>query len=134
MADDGADNGITLEYLFRVGNSWLGILKLFPDNNTTLNLYFQLAGATYMDVHKAGGGIHFTVDHVHKASEDELYGNLKEILPRMLQAGTTLLEAKSGYGLDTENEMKMLKVLERAKNDGPLEISSTYCGAHAVPR
>ena len=94
----------------------------------------KLAGATYMDVHKAGGGIHFTVDHVHKASEDELYRNLKEILQRMLQAGTTLLEAKSGYGLDTENEMKLLNVLERAKNEGPLEISSTYCGAHAVPR
>ena len=87
-----------------------------------------------MDVHNAGGGIHFTVEHVHKASEDELYGNLKEILQRMLQAGTTLLEAKSGYGLDTENEIKMLNVLERAKNEGPLEISSTYCGAHAVPR
>jgi imidazolonepropionase len=87
-----------------------------------------------MDVHKAGGGIHFTVEHVHRATEDELFANLKEILRRMLQAGTTLLEAKSGYGLDTENETKMLKVLERAKNEGPVEISSTYCGAHAVPR
>jgi imidazolonepropionase len=87
-----------------------------------------------MDVHKAGGGIHFTVDHVHRATEDELYANLKEILQRMMQAGTTLLEAKSGYGLDAENEIKMLKVLERATNNGPIEISSTYCGAHAVPR
>lgn len=94
----------------------------------------KLAGASYMDVHKAGGGIHFTVEHVHRATEDELFANLKEILRRMLQAGTTLLEAKSGYGLDTENETKMLKVLERAKNEGPVEISSTYCGAHAVPR
>lgn len=87
-----------------------------------------------MDVHKAGGGIHFTVDHVHKATEDELYENLKEILRRMLRAGTTLVEAKSGYGLDAENEIKMLKVIERAKSDGAIEISSTYCGAHAVPR
>ena len=87
-----------------------------------------------MDVHKAGGGIHFTVDHVHRASEDELFLNLKEILHRMLRAGTTLLEAKSGYGLDTENEMKMLKVLERANKEGPIEISITFCGAHAVPR
>ncbi|XP_028414426.1 probable imidazolonepropionase [Dendronephthya gigantea] len=94
----------------------------------------KLAGASYMDVHKAGGGIHFTVDHVHKASEDELFSNLKEILHRMLRAGTTLLEAKSGYGLDTENEIKMLKVLERANKEGPIEISSTFCGAHAVPR
>lgn len=87
-----------------------------------------------MDVHKAGGGIHFTVDHVHKATEDELYKNLKEILRRMLRAGTMLVEAKSGYGLDGENEIKMLRVIERAKNDGAIEISSTYCGAHAVPR
>ena len=94
----------------------------------------KLAGASYMDVHKAGGGIHFTVDHVHKATENELLTKLKEILHRMLRAGTTLLEAKSGYGLDTENEIKMLKVLECAKKDGPIEISSTYCGAHAVPR
>ena len=97
-------------------------------------LCFKLAGASYMDVHKAGGGIHFTVNHVHKATENELLTNLKEILHRMLRAGTTLLEAKSGYGLDTENEKKMLKVLECAKQDGPIEISSTYCGAHAVPR
>ena len=87
-----------------------------------------------MDVHKAGGGIHFTVDHVHNATENDLLANLKEILHRMVRSGTTLLEAKSGYGLDTENEIKMLKVLERANKDGPIEISSTYCGAHAVPR
>ena len=87
-----------------------------------------------MDVHKAGGGIHFTVDHVHKASEDELYENLKQVLKRMLCAGTTLLEAKSGYGLDATNEIKMLKVLEKAKCEEKIEISSTYCGAHAVPR
>jgi len=94
----------------------------------------KLAGATYMDVHKAGGGINFTVSATHKASEDELYQLLKPRLQRMSRAGTTTVECKSGYGLDTHNEIKMLRVLERAKSDGNIEISSTFCGAHSVPR
>jgi imidazolonepropionase len=53
----------------------------------------------------------------------------------MLKAGTTLLEAKSGYGLeDAEAELKMLRVLVRAERETPLEISATFCGAHAIPR
>lgn len=87
-----------------------------------------------MDVHKAGGGINFTVQHVHKASEDELYEPLKQRLKTMLKYGTTLVEAKSGYGLDVDNEIKMLKVIERAKRELPIEISSTYCGAHSIPK
>ncbi len=96
----------------------------------------QLAGATYMEVHAAGGGIHFTVDHVRRASEDELYADFKKYLIRMLEAGTTLVECKSGYGLDAENEMKMLKVIERGHHDPdlPIDISATYCGAHAFPK
>ncbi|XP_015771596.1 PREDICTED: probable imidazolonepropionase [Acropora digitifera] len=87
-----------------------------------------------MDVHNAGGGIGYTVEHVRKASEEELYSSLRERLLRMLRTGTTLVEAKSGYGLDTESEMKMLRVIERAKKDLPIEISSTFCGAHSVPK
>ena len=87
-----------------------------------------------MDVHNAGGGIGYTVEHVHRASEEELYSSLRERLLRMLRTGTTLVEAKSGYGLDTESEMKMLRVIERAKKDLPIEISSTFCGAHSVPK
>ncbi|KAK2571477.1 putative imidazolonepropionase [Acropora cervicornis] len=94
----------------------------------------KLAGATYMDVHNAGGGIGYTVEHVRRASEEELYSSLRERLLRMLRTGTTLVEAKSGYGLDTESEMKMLRVIERAKKDLPIEISSTFCGAHSVPK
>ena len=92
-----------------------------------------MAGASYLDIHKSGGGINFTVSHVRKASEKQLFDSLREILMRMLRAGTTLMEAKSGYGLDTKNEMKMLRVLERAKNEQAIEISSTYCGGHAIP-
>ena len=87
-----------------------------------------------MDVHNSGGGIGYTVEHVRRASEEELYSSLRERLLRMLRTGTTLVEAKSGYGLDTESEMKMLRVIERAKKDLPIEISSTFCGAHSVPK
>lgn len=87
-----------------------------------------------MDIHAMGGGIHYSVDCVQKASVDELYSSLSMRLTAMLQSGTTLLEAKSGYGLDLENETKMLQVIERAKRDHPVSISSTYCGAHAIPK
>ena len=87
-----------------------------------------------MDVHKAGGGINFTVQHVRKATEDELYKSFKERLDRMLKCGTTVIEAKSGYGLDADSEIKMLRVIERAKKEHPMEISSTFCGAHSIPR
>nr|CAB3221403.1 probable imidazolonepropionase [Phallusia mammillata] len=96
----------------------------------------KLAGATYMDVHKAGGGIHFTVEHTRKASQDELSRTFKERLKRMIKCGTTLVECKSGYGLDVESELKMLRVIEEARRDNSIkiDISTTFCGAHAVPR
>ncbi|XP_029637099.1 probable imidazolonepropionase [Octopus sinensis] len=94
----------------------------------------KLSGASYMEVHQAGGGIHFTVEHTQKASEDELLESLKERLWQMLQAGTTLVECKSGYGLNTNTEVKMLTVIERARKEVPIDISSTFCGAHAVPK
>ncbi|XP_053575772.1 probable imidazolonepropionase [Bombina bombina] len=94
----------------------------------------KLAGATYMDIHQAGGGIHFTVNHTHAASEDELFCSFQHRLQRMIHSGTTLVECKSGYGLNLENELKMLRVIERAKREMDIGISSTYCGAHAVPK
>ena len=94
----------------------------------------QLAGASYMDVHRAGGGIHFTVEATRCASEDDLQGALCGRLTRMLRAGTTLVECKSGYGLDTHTELTMLRAIHRARHTLPIGISATYCGAHAVPR
>ncbi|XP_033880346.3 probable imidazolonepropionase [Acipenser ruthenus] len=94
----------------------------------------KLAGATYMEVHQAGGGIHFTVEHTRQASEAELLASLKQRLQRMLRTGTTLVECKSGYGLELDTEVKMLSVIERARKDLLIGISSTYCGAHSVPK
>lgn len=69
------------------------------------SLILQLAGATYMEIHAQGGGIGYTVDCVHRAKEEELAASLQERLWGMLRKGTTLVEAKSGYGLDLENEV-----------------------------
>lgn len=87
-----------------------------------------------MEVHEAGGGIHFTVENTRKASQNELYVSFSKRLYDMMSAGTTCVECKSGYGLDTETEIKMLKVIETAKREHPLTISSTFCGAHAIPK
>ena len=85
-------------------------------------------------MHAAGGGINFTVDKVHQATHSQLYKAFKKYATRMIHSGTTLAEVKSGYGLDLENELKMLKVIEegRADPDLPIDISSTYCGGHAI--
>ncbi|XP_069474049.1 probable imidazolonepropionase [Ambystoma mexicanum] len=94
----------------------------------------KLAGATYMDIHQAGGGIHFTVERTQNASEEELFSSFKHRLLRMLRAGTTLVECKSGYGLHLDTELKMLRVIERARREVDICVSSTYCGAHSVPK
>lgn len=94
----------------------------------------KLAGATYMDIHAMGGGIGYTVGCTRAASEDELLQLLLARLARMLRAGTTLVEAKSGYGLNADTEIKMLRVIERAKAVQPLHIVANYCGAHSVPK
>ncbi|XP_042583024.1 probable imidazolonepropionase [Cyprinus carpio] len=94
----------------------------------------KLAGATYMEVHEAGGGIHFTVSHTRSATEQQLLDGLQSRLERMMRAGTTLVECKSGYGLELDTELKMLRVINSARNSLPIGISATYCGAHAVPK
>ncbi|XP_032445856.1 putative imidazolonepropionase [Xiphophorus hellerii] len=94
----------------------------------------KLAGATYMEVHRAGGGIHYTVEHTRAAAASDLLASLRSRLQRMQRAGTTLVECKSGYGLELQTELKMLEVIEEASRSLPISISSTYCGAHAVPK
>ncbi|PSN55823.1 putative imidazolonepropionase [Blattella germanica] len=93
----------------------------------------KLAGASYLEIHEAGAGIYFTVEKTRETSEEELFESLKERLLKMLRAGTTTVEVKSGYGLDLEGELILLRVLERARQCLPIELSITYCGAHAVP-
>ncbi|EQC38606.1 imidazolonepropionase [Saprolegnia diclina VS20] len=93
----------------------------------------KLAGATYMEVHAMGGGIGRTVRCTKASSETELSELLMKRLDRMLKCGTTLAEAKSGYGLETETEIKMLKVLHKASQAHTIDLVATYLGGHSVP-
>lgn len=96
----------------------------------------RLEGRSYMDIMNAGGGIQSTVDATRKASADELLHSLDFFIRRMSEAGVTTVEIKSGYGLDTATERKMLEVTAKAKERyaGRIGIESTFLGAHAVPR
>ncbi len=93
----------------------------------------RVAGATYADLAAKGGGILFTVNGVRGAAEADLAAGLRRRAHAFLASGTTTIEAKSGYGLDLDNELKLLRVLRTAGEAGPLEIVPTFLGAHAVP-
>jgi len=93
----------------------------------------KLEGSSYMEIHEKGGGIGYTVNQLRNASEEELIDLMTERVQRMVDFGTTTIEAKSGYGLDLENEVKMLRVIEAVKRKVPVEIVSTYLGAHSIP-
>jgi imidazolonepropionase len=91
-------------------------------------------GETYEQIAKAGGGIWSTVEKTRAASGDELFAQAQKRTEWFLRCGTTTVEAKSGYGLTVEDELKILRVTSRLNEETPLEIVPTFLGAHAVPR
>jgi imidazolonepropionase len=93
----------------------------------------RLAGATYADLAAAGGGILSTVRATREASEDALVESARARLAEMLQCGTTTAEAKSGYGLETAAEMKMLRAIRRLGQTQPIDLAATFLGAHEIP-
>jgi imidazolonepropionase len=93
----------------------------------------RLAGATYLEIMAAGGGIMSTVRATRAAAEEQLAAESAARLRKMLAHGTTTAEAKTGYGLTTADELKMLRVIERLGAQQPLELVPTFLGAHAVP-
>ncbi len=97
-------------------------------------LDMKLQGASYLDILKKGGGLFHTVHQTRNAPVDLLLSESKKRLDTMLTYGTTTCEAKSGYGLDTKTELKILHVQERLTRQHPVEIVSTFLGAHAVPQ
>jgi imidazolonepropionase len=92
----------------------------------------KLRGANYLDILKAGGGIMSTVRAVRSATEDDLVELLQLRLARMAALGTAVVEVKSGYGLNTETELKMLRAIHRAAQHSPLHVIPTFLGAHAI--
>jgi imidazolonepropionase len=93
----------------------------------------RAAGATYQEIAAEGGGIRSTVRRTRAASEDELFGAARRYAAWFLRSGTTTVEAKSGYGLTLEDELKMLRVVRRLNGETPLSYVPTFLGAHAVP-
>ena len=93
----------------------------------------KLRGVSYLDILKRGGGILSTVAATRAATQDELTAKAKASLSEMLALGTTTCEAKSGYGLTPDDEVKQLNVVKRLKGEQPVELVSTFMGAHAVP-
>ena len=94
----------------------------------------RLRGATYLEILASGGGIHATVAATRAASEDELFGKARAALDEMLRLGVTTAEAKSGYGLDLETELRQLRVIRRLNEEHPAELAATFLGAHALPK
>ena len=88
----------------------------------------------YLEILKHGGGILSTVKETRNASFDELYNKASIVLDRMLSFGVTTIEAKSGYGLDVLTELKQLEVVKSLNLKHPIDIYSTYLGAHAIPK
>ena len=94
---------------------------------------WRMRGDSYMDIMNRGGGIMNTTRSTREASEEELFAAGKQRLDAMMQLGITTVEGKSGYGLDKETELKQLRVIRRLNNEHPMDIVSTFMGAHATP-
>lgn len=93
----------------------------------------RLAGATYAEIAASGGGILATVRATRAATEDELVRQTSARLTQMLAAGTTTAEAKSGYGLEIESELRMLRAIRSLNRSQPVDLVPTFMGAHEVP-
>lgn len=94
----------------------------------------KIAGESYLDILKSGGGIHATVAAVRAADEETLYALASRRMEQMLQHGTTTVEIKTGYGLDAESEYKLLRVINRLQRDQKADVVATFLGAHIVPK
>jgi len=94
----------------------------------------RLAGATYEKIAEKGGGIVSSVEGVRNASEDELIDKVSQRMDRFIAGGTTTIEAKSGYGLDTESELKSLSVTHKVHKSHAIDLIPTFMGGHAFPQ
>ena len=94
----------------------------------------KIMGLSYAEIARRGGGILNSADLLHTLSEDELYHQAMRRAREIMRKGTGCVEIKSGYGLSTADELKMLRVISRIKDDVPMRVVSTFLGAHAVGR
>ena len=94
----------------------------------------KINGLSYEEIAQNGGGILNSADRLHNTSEDDLYCQAMERIDEIVSMGTGLVEIKSGYGLTLEDELTILRVIRRIKENAPLEVRATFLGAHAVGR
>lgn len=94
----------------------------------------KINGLSYEEIARRGGGILNSADRLHETDEDELYRQSMERVQEMIAKGTGALEIKSGYGLRTEDELKMLRVIKRIRENAPALVRATFLGAHAIGR
>lgn len=123
----------------RLGNAWItpGLIDchthLVYTGNRAREFEMRLNGATYEEIARAGGGIISTVTAVRNATDTELFHQSADRLKAMQAEGVTVVEIKSGYGLNTESEVKMLRVARRLDREFPTTVIATFLGAHALP-
>lgn len=94
----------------------------------------KIHGLSYEEIARRGGGILNSADRLHETPEEELYAQAMKRIGEIVRMGTGCVEIKSGYGLTTEDELKMLRVIRRIRETAPLEVRATFLGAHAVAR
>ncbi|MEG2079444.1 imidazolonepropionase [Chryseobacterium sp.] len=118
------------------------VLPAFVDSHTHIcfggnranDFAMRNAGKTYLEIAESGGGIWSSVQHTRNASEEELLKNLLERIDFLVSLGITTIEVKSGYGLDVENELKMLRMIKKAQEKTKATLVPTCLSAHLKPR
>ena len=118
------------------------VLPSFCDSHTHLvyassregEFVDKIRGLSYAEIARRGGGILNSADRLHQTGEDDLFRQAMHRIDEIIRKGTGAVEIKSGYGLNTADELKMLRVIRRIKEEAPLRVVSTFLGAHAVGR
>jgi imidazolonepropionase len=135
----GTEVGITADMVHDLAGKWLtpGLVDchthLVYAGNRAHEFAARQAGKTYAQIAAEGGGIAYTVKQTRAASEAELFAQSEKRLQHFLREGVTTMEIKSGYGLDLDTELKMLRVAKKLGEKYPVTIRKTFLGAHSVP-
>ena len=135
IAGFGKMEDLNREVVYAGGDIYMLLTVYGPDGEPLEEIEYidKIRGLSYEEIAKRGGGILNSCERIRKASEEELFDAAYDRIQEIAGFGTGAVEIKSGYGLDTESELKMLRVIRRLKAETPLLIKSTFLGAHAVP-
>ncbi|MDH5250972.1 MAG: imidazolonepropionase, partial [Cyclobacteriaceae bacterium] len=143
IADFGSMDNLLFQHATQtIDASGCFVLPSFVDSHTHLvfaasreeEFVMKIQGISYAEIAAKGGGILNSARRLQQASEEELYDSALKRAHEIMQTGTGAVEIKSGYGLTTKDELKMLRVAKRIGRDTPLTVKTTFLGAHAVPQ